>query len=64
MKMMGEVLIAILIIGILLYILFSFAMWDVNPANWGGARVAYSISLAIVMIALFAAAHDELNKKD
>ena len=40
--------------NILIFLLFAFAKWDINPINWGeGTRVLCVFLIAVVILLLF-----------
>ena len=44
MKKISLAIIAIIVINIMIYCMFSFVMWEFNPARWGEiARMVFSL---------------------
>lgn len=49
--------------NILIFLLFAFAQWDVNPNNWGeGTRILCAFIMAVVLLISFMYSIWENNK--
>ena len=49
--------------NILIFLLFAFAQWDINPNNWGeGTRILCAFIMAVVLLISFMYSIWENNK--